>query len=235
MLKNETEEPTIPMPAAQIRVTPEELAAAMSALEAGKQEAAHHLEGTVPIGQVVEEMGLEATPEEVWAQVQKQRAQGQQEAAAQAEARRTAAVTKKAVARRLGRGWQEIKTWAWILFWCSGGVGLLSSAPHWFHHGPPPAGIHVSGDSVSGSYSIQGTGPQRDVEVTGDHDTIILRGDVRNLTVGGDGDSVTVIGSVEAVTVDNDGNTVHWTKELPGKPVQPTITGDGNKVGLNVP
>ena len=235
MLKNETEEQITPMPAAQIRVTPEELAAAVSALEAGKQEAARHLESTVPIGLVVQEMDLEATPEEVWAQVQKQRSQGQQKAAAEAEARRTAEVTKNAVVRRLGRGWQEVKVWAWILFWCSGGVGLLSSAPHWFHHGPPPAGIHVSGDSVSGNYSIQGTGPQRDVEVTGDHDSITLRGDVRNLTVGGDDSTVTVIGSVESVTVDNDGNTVHWTKELLGKPVQPAISGDGNKVGLSAP
>ena len=119
------------------------------------------------------------------------------------------------------RGWGEIKVWLWILFWCSGGIGLLSSVPHWLHHGPPPVGIHISGDDVSYNYTVKGTGPQRDVEVNGDNNKITLRGDVRNLSVDGDHNTVTVIGSVEAVTVDNDGNTVHWTKELPGKPVQP--------------
>ena len=73
MLKNEAEGQSAPTPAAQIRVTPEELAAALSALEADKQEAVRHRESTVPIGEVVSEMNLEVTPDEVWAQVQKQR------------------------------------------------------------------------------------------------------------------------------------------------------------------
>ena len=112
MLKNESEEQAVPtaaapLPAAQVRVTPEELAAALNALEAGKQETARHLEGTVPIGEVVSGMNLEATPEEIWAQVQKQRAQVQREQTEHAEARSAATVTKKsrhaASFARLGR------------------------------------------------------------------------------------------------------------------------------------
>ncbi len=232
MLEHEPQEHSVPPSAAQIRVTPEELAAALNALEAGKLEAARHLAGTVPIGEVVSEMNLEATPEEIWAQVQRQRTQTQPKAVEQAQTQKLTAVIQKAVTRRVLRGWCDIRGWLWVAFWCSGGLGLLSSAPHWFHHNTPVPGIHITGDRVLGSYNVQGTGPQRDVTVSGDHDAITLRGDVRNLTVEGDGNLVSVFGSVEAVTVDNDGNMVHWTKELPGKSVQPVINGDGNKVGL---
>ena len=45
------------IPAAQIRVTSEELAQAINALEASKDAAARHLAGTVPIGEVEAVMG----------------------------------------------------------------------------------------------------------------------------------------------------------------------------------
>lgn len=69
MLRQETNE-TIPPTAAQARVTPEELAAAITRLEARKDAGQRHLEGTIPIGEAVQQLGLEATPEEVLAEVQ---------------------------------------------------------------------------------------------------------------------------------------------------------------------
>ncbi len=216
MLKNETEEISLPTSAAQVRVTPEELAAALNVLETEKQEAARHRESTVPIGEVVSEMNLEVTPDEVWAQVQKQRRQVEADAEAQAQARHAATVTDTATTRRRFRSWRDIKAWVWVLFWVSGGGGLLTLIPHLIHPAPP-VGISVAGDHVSGTYTVQGVGAQRDATVSGDNDTITLRGDVRNLKVEGEDNTVTVIGSVEGVTVDGDGNKIHWTKEKLGK------------------
>ncbi len=79
MLEHEPQQtpavPTAPaqIPAAERRVSAEELARAVSALEDAK--AAERLAGVAPIGQVIDELGLDATPEEIWAQVQKQRMQ----------------------------------------------------------------------------------------------------------------------------------------------------------------
>lgn len=234
MLKNKTEEVSLPTAAAQVRVTPEELAVALNVLETEKQEAARHRESTVPIGEVVSEMNLEVTPDEVWAQVQKQRRQAEADAEAQVQVQRTATVTKTATARRRIRSWRDIKAWVWVLFWVSGGGGLLTLIPHLIHPAPP-VGISVAGDHVSGTYTVQGTGPQRDATVSGDNDTITLRGDVRNLKVEGEDNTVTVIGSVEGVKIDDSGNTVHWTKEVPGKVTQPVVNGDGNKFGMIQP
>lgn len=236
----EQEQPA-PPPAAQIRVTSEELAQAINALEASKDEAARHLAGTVPIGEVVAELKLEATPEEVWAQVQRQRAQAAQAQAAQEEARRVRPVAVPVPQdvrvrqrargwRRAARGWWEIKGWLWILFWCCGGLGLVTSALH-PSHTTTPAGIQVKGDGNVHTYLVH----HEDAAVEGDANKITLRGDVQRLTVDGDHNTVTVISTVEAVTVDNDGNTVHWTKEPPGKTIHPIVDGDGNHVGLSVP
>lgn len=56
-------------PAAQVRVTPEELAAAVTALQIRKEGAP----GTIAIGDAVDELGLDATPEEVLAEVEARR------------------------------------------------------------------------------------------------------------------------------------------------------------------
>ena len=74
MLRQEHDEIT-PLPAAQIRVTPEELATAISRLEARKDANQRHSDGTISIGDAVQQLGLEATPEEVLAEVQAARAQ----------------------------------------------------------------------------------------------------------------------------------------------------------------
>jgi len=59
--------------AAQTRVTPEELAHAIASLEARKLEEVRLQENTIPIGQAVRELNLDATPEEVLAEVRAQR------------------------------------------------------------------------------------------------------------------------------------------------------------------
>lgn len=69
-------------PASQRRVTAKELTSALTSLRVRKEEATRRQEEegrrlaeTIPIGQSVEELSLEATPEEIWAEVQAQRAQ----------------------------------------------------------------------------------------------------------------------------------------------------------------
>ncbi len=69
MLKHEDNPQTQPPPAAQVRVTPEELAAAVTALQIRKEGQP----GTIAIGDAVDELGLDVTPEEVLAEVQARR------------------------------------------------------------------------------------------------------------------------------------------------------------------
>ncbi len=69
MLKHEDATQTSPSPAAKVRVTPEELAAAVTALQIRKEGSP----GTIAIGDAVEELGLDVTPEEVLAEVQAKR------------------------------------------------------------------------------------------------------------------------------------------------------------------
>ena len=69
MLKHENASQTQLPNAAQVRVTPEELAAAVTALQIRKEGQS----GTIAIGDAVEELGLDVTPEEVLAEVQARR------------------------------------------------------------------------------------------------------------------------------------------------------------------
>ena len=237
MLQHEPQEQSVSTPPAQIRVTADELAAAINALEASKDEEARHLAGTVPIGQVIEEMKLEATPEEIWAQVQKQRAQAAREEAKREEAARArmAAVPvvpdkkqKRAVARRVVRGWRGIKGWIWILFWCCGGGTLFSAIPHLLHSTNSSIGIQIRSDHQTLTSGTLG----QDVEVSGDQDTLTLQGDCPTLTITGDGNHIRVEGSVKRVIADGDGNTVVYTR---GAAPALSGTGDGNQVGPTAP
>lgn len=69
MLKHEDNPQIQTQPAAKVRVTPEELAAAVTALQTRKEGQP----GTIAIGEAVEELGLDVTPEEVLAEVQARR------------------------------------------------------------------------------------------------------------------------------------------------------------------
>lgn len=228
--------PTGPGPisnAADARVTPDELNAALKALEDQQNS-------TVAIGSVVDELQLNATPEQIWDQVQKQRAQTKNVAQDEAQSAVRARVTvngqvitqSPAAARRRLRAWHDIKAWIWILFWCSGGIGVFSALPHLLHHQPP--GFVVSGDGVKESYQVKGIGTQRDVTVSGDNDNLTVYGNVRVLTVDGDENTVTVIGSVQGVSVSGDSSKVHWTKDSGnGILLQPNVSGDDNDVSLS--
>ena len=71
------EEQATPASAAQVRVTPQELASALARLEARREEGQQHQEGTVALGEAVQELGLPVTPEELLREVQAGRAQAQ--------------------------------------------------------------------------------------------------------------------------------------------------------------
>jgi len=75
MLKHEDNLDTLSQSAAQVRVTPEELATAVSRIEARKDTDQRRADGTIPIGEAVQQLGLGVTPEEVLAEVQAARAQ----------------------------------------------------------------------------------------------------------------------------------------------------------------
>ena len=64
--------------AAQVRVTPHELAQATAIIEARQEAQARHLADTIALGQAVQQLGLAATPEELLAEVQALRANAQQ-------------------------------------------------------------------------------------------------------------------------------------------------------------
>ncbi len=66
-------EQNVDVSAAQARVTPQELAQATAAIEARQNAIAQHEAATIPIGEAVHQLNLEATPEEVLAEVQAQR------------------------------------------------------------------------------------------------------------------------------------------------------------------
>lgn len=232
MLKHEqtdpsTVSPTLPLPvpnAAEARVTPDELNAALQALEDQQSS-------TVAIGSVVEELRLNATPEEIWAQVEKQRA----EAVPKPQTQAVPVMHNPKIGRQVRRGWRGMRGWLWVIFWCTGGFGLIAGLPHLFHHQPP--GIVVSGDGVKGDYQVKGSGSQRDVTVTGDGDKITVHGNVRILTVDGDDGIVTVDGTVQGVRVHGDNSKVHWTKDNEaGFPVEPyEVSGDNTEASQSRP
>lgn len=69
-------------PAARIRVPSDELAKAITAIEARRHAEAERLQGAIALGDAVQELQLDATPEELWAEIQKQRAAAPRRASA---------------------------------------------------------------------------------------------------------------------------------------------------------
>lgn len=210
-------------------MTAEELTAAVNALEADRQREAARLAGTVAIGDVVEELRLEATSEQIWAQVLKQRTEaeapkGLHQAAAEARnaaVRAVAAARTPSAGRRRVRGWHEMKGWAWVLFWCCGGLGLITGVLHPTH----PNTVCISGDHQSLNSATLG----KSVEVSGDKDTVTLQGNCPTLTITGDDNHIRVVGSVGRVITEGGGNTVTYGS---GPSAAPVISGggDGNTV-----
>ena len=222
MLEHEPQEtPAAQIHAAQRRVSAEELTRAVSALEDAK--AAERVAGVAPIGQVVDELGLDSTPEEIWAQVQKQRA----EAAPKPQVQAVPAVQTQQIARYVRHGWRQSRGWLWVIFWCTGGFGLLAGLPHLLDHR-----IHANpnGDSViiSGDGQTLTTNPAgKLVEVGGDGDTVVLTGNSHWLIVNGDHNTIRVKGKIDRLTTDGDKNTVILSA---GPSPIVTGSGDGNKI-----
>ncbi len=75
MLQHEQEPENVG--AAQVRVTAEEFARAVARHQARREEAAQKLEGTVSLGEAVQELNIDITPEELLAEVQAARAEAQ--------------------------------------------------------------------------------------------------------------------------------------------------------------
>jgi hypothetical protein len=69
--RNSTSNP--PDAAETERVTAQELTMALERIEAGKQAESRRLSSTIALGEAVRELGLEVTPEEIFAEVQRQR------------------------------------------------------------------------------------------------------------------------------------------------------------------
>jgi|GEM_PF-1518971 len=154
MLRQQTEETASPL-AEQERVTPEELSRALASIETCRQAEAARLAGTIPINQAVSELHLDSTSDEIWAEVQAQRAkadtaqhqQGQQEQAAQEarEGRRAArraarqeqSVRLRPVAPRTRgrRGWTRLLVPA-VVVWVLVQNGVI---PRFWHHAAPVA------------------------------------------------------------------------------------------------
>ena len=227
MLEHEPEQtpavPTSPaqIPAAERRVSAEELTRAVTALEDAK--AAERIAGVAPIGQVVDELGLDSTPEDIWAQVQRQRA----EAAVPKPQKHSVPVLQPQIVRQARRGWRGMRGWIWVIFWCTGGFGLLAGLPHLLDHR-----IHATpdGDSIiiSGDGQTLTTNPAgKLVEVGGDGDTVVLTGNSHWLIVNGDHNTIRVKGKIDRLTTDGDKNTV-----LLSAGPAPIVTGhgDGNKI-----
>ena len=109
--------------APQPRVTPDELSQALAAIEARRQAEANRLAGTIPIDQAVSELHLDATSEEIWVEVQAQRAKeaARREQRRQEKAARKAQAAQQAVAPRpmRRRGWTRFIVpvlVGWVLF-----------------------------------------------------------------------------------------------------------------------
>lgn len=176
MLKHEQTDPpavspTIPLSAsnaAEARVTPDELNAALKALEDQQSS-------TVAIGSVVDELRLNATSEQIWEQVQKQREQ-------QPQAPKAVFAPTNAPARRRLRTWRDIKGWVWVLFWCTGGLGLFS-------------GLN--------SLEIGQT-----IVVNGDHSVQTLQAEGKRVIINGDGNIVHIQGRASGTVVNGNNDKI---------------------------
>ena len=140
MLRQEQEVETPSLPAEQVRVTPEELSQALASIEERKQAEASRLAGTIPIDQAVSELHLDSTSDEIWAEVQAQRArvaaaqrehtrreQRQQKQAAQQQAQ---AARPQFVAPRRLQGWTRFIA-PLVVLWVLVHNGII---PHFWSH-----------------------------------------------------------------------------------------------------
>jgi hypothetical protein len=120
----------------QARVTPEELNAALAAIEVRKQAEAK----TIPIDQAVSELHLNSTADEIWTEVQAQRAKAAAQRSQHKEEQRTQEAQETKPRRRSGSGRRRM--FAPLLL--VGGIILLSqhgTLPHFWNNAPAAAPI----------------------------------------------------------------------------------------------
>ena len=131
MLKNQEAVPEPPTSVSQARVTPEELTQALAAIEARRQAEAK----TIPLDQAVSELHLDSTSDEIWAEVQAQRAK----AAAQQTGPPQTQIDPRLTSPRSQRfrGWPVLIAPA-IALWIVGNA-ILTANGH--HHAPVAAPI----------------------------------------------------------------------------------------------
>ena len=208
MLQHEPEEPTLPN-AAEARVTPGELNAALKALEDRQNS-------TVAIGSVVDELRLNATPEQIWEQVQQQRAQQQAQAAQTPSAQSFAVTPPKTRPRRRVRWWAIAVVG--VVAWGAVHNTSIQTSPTVISTQmttPPPPIIATSGQTItiSGDGQVETIPVQgKDVVVTGDGDNLTLHGQARSVTVSGDGNVLSGDAPKES-SITGDGNNVNWDGE----------------------
>jgi len=123
MLRHDDSSEAAAPPAAQVRVTPQELAAAIARLEARQGEN----EGTIPLGDAVQELGLNATPEELLREIEAGRARQQERP------------PRTRGARLLRIGMSGLAAGALLL----GGLFAVRTAP-----APPPPVVTVTAPAV---------------------------------------------------------------------------------------
>ena len=148
MLKNQDTVPEPQITSGAPRVTPEELTQALAAIEARKQAEASRLAGTIPIDQAISDLHLDSTSDEIWDEVQAQRAKASAavprvQPRVQAIPPQTVTVQPQKSKPRLGWmgiftpiliGWVLIQTGIIPQFW-----GHVShSVPPIFHSAAPP-------------------------------------------------------------------------------------------------
>ena len=192
--------PTVPLlvsSAAEARVTPDELIAALKTLE-------NQQSGTVAIGLVVDELRLNATPEQIWEQVQRQRGQ--------AVVKEPAGVVNAKAGQR-PRSWHKVKGLMWTIFWITIGVVCVTSSSKYYSRASGNTLI-INGDYYTDTILAQG----KDI-INGDHDNITLRGQAHYLAVSG---AFATLHGDAPKTYDLSGNTNHaeWTGNEP-HPVAP--------------
>lgn len=143
MLKNQDAVPEPPLTVSQMRVTPDELTHALAAIEARRQADA----GTIPLDQAVSELHLDSTSDEIWAEVQAQRASTSAARPAQTapeqEAPLQAVATPPAVIVRgwgsyiapavIVRGWRDYIAPA-VIVWTLFSAGIIPQ--FWNNHTP---------------------------------------------------------------------------------------------------
>ena len=208
MLQHQSDEPTASN-AADARVTPEELNAALRTLE-DKQSS------TVAIGSVVDELRLNATPEQIWEQVQQQRAQA---AAVQTPPVQIVAPPVIARPRRRVRWWAVAIVG--VIGWAAVHNVSIQTSPSITTTSrtttattPPPVmtvpgqTVIITGDGQDLAYAVKG----KDVTVTGFGNNVTLKGQARSVTVRGDGNDLSG-DAPKSSDIKGFGNNVDWSGE----------------------